>query len=274
MIWDPWHPTWWQELKTLYRESTGKLSDALALQCAQQQATAFQMTTAQEEATEFWEASCSICGLGHWDFLFQTDFPCARNFQVTRQEETSALAKALQHCAERSGMFPRVLCDVAWDLWGCMAPRMHLERDEIVGSLLLDPMDDGPWTSPTPAEEDVLLGDEPEAQVAQQAAVLPCEHLEETPKPKDTVKQSDTPCLPATSAVVSSASSDQSCATRIAWGRARPRHPATPDPFDNPNDWVLTHLAEKWATKLVARVLVPPPQGCWATQWCPGAGPG
>ena len=128
-------------------------------------------------------------------------------------------------------------CNAAWDLQRCMAPLMHLEGDEIMETSLLRPMDNGPWT---PAEEAVLLGDEPEPQLA---TAHPCEHMEETPK--DAVKQSDTPCPPVPSAVVSSASSNQSHATRRAWHRAWPRHQATPDPLNNPNDWVLAYLAER-----------------------------
>ena len=91
MIWDPWHPSWWQELKSLYKESVGKLSNALALQLTQQQSMAFQLPAAQEEASGWWEAPCSICGLGHQYFLPHTDFPGTRDFQVIRQEETLTL---------------------------------------------------------------------------------------------------------------------------------------------------------------------------------------
>ena len=92
----------------------------------------FWLATAQEEASGWWEAQYSLCGLCHWDFLPCIDFPDTRDFQVTRQEETLALAQALQHCAERSGTPHTVLCNAAWDLQKCMAPLMCLEGDEIV----------------------------------------------------------------------------------------------------------------------------------------------
>ena len=82
-----------------------------------------------------------------------------------------------------------------------MTPLMHLEGDKIVEDSLLGPADDGPRMSPTLAEEAVLLGDKPEPQDAQEAAVLPWEHPQETPEPKDTVKQSDVPCQPPPSAM-------------------------------------------------------------------------
>ena len=84
-------------------------------------------------------------------------------------------------------------------------------------TLLLRPMDDGPRMSPTLVEEAVLLGDEPEPKEAQEAASLPCEHLEETPKPKKPFEWSDAPCPPTPSAVASGSSSYQSHDNRKAW---------------------------------------------------------
>ena len=241
MIRDPQHPSWWKELKALFRDSAGNLSNAQTLPLAQWQAVAFWLPTAQEEASGWWEALCSLHGLCHRDFLPHVNFTGTRDFWVNRQE-TLALAKALQHCAERLGMPPKVLCDVAQDLQRCMAPLICLEGDEIVQALLLGPTDDGPRMSPILEEEAVLLGGEPEPQ---EATVLPCEHPEETPKPEEHVEWFDTPCLPAPSAIASGSSSNQSWDTRSAQHRARPRCLATPDPLDNPNDWVLTYLAER-----------------------------
>ena len=85
-------------------------------------------------------------------------------------------------------MPPRVLCDVAQGPQRCMAPLMHLEGDKIVEASLLWPMGNGLRKSPTLVKEAVLLGGEPELQEAQEAAALPCEHLEETLKPKDTIE--------------------------------------------------------------------------------------
>ena len=92
MIRDPQHPSWWQELKVLYRGLVGKLSDTQALQLTQWQAMAFHLPTAQEEVSGWWEAPHNICGLGHWDFLPHIDFPSTRDAWVTRQEETLAMA--------------------------------------------------------------------------------------------------------------------------------------------------------------------------------------
>ena len=97
-----------------------------------------------------------------------------RDIQVTRQEKTLALAQALQCCAERSRMPPKVLYDAALDLQRCMALLMHLEGDEIVEALLPGPADDIPNTG----ERGCTPGEEPEPQVAN---TFPCEH-QETPK--------------------------------------------------------------------------------------------
>ena len=110
---------------------------------------------------------------------------------------------------------------------------------------LLEPADEEPGMSPTLAEEAVLLRDEPESQEAQETAVLPCEHLEDAPKPNYTVEWSDASCMPVPSAIASNASSNQSHATRRAWHRARPWCLAAADPLDNPNDWVFKYLAER-----------------------------
>ena len=96
-----------------------------------------------------------------------------RNFWVTRQEETLALTQGLQHCAERSGMPPGVLCNEAWDLQRCMVQLMCLEGGEIVEVSLLGPADDGPGMSLTLEEEAVLLGDEPDPQEAKEATTFP-----------------------------------------------------------------------------------------------------
>ena len=68
------HPHWWKELKALYRDSlAGDLSNTHALQLAWQQATASRLPLAQEEASGWWEAPCSLSTLHHWDFLPQVD---------------------------------------------------------------------------------------------------------------------------------------------------------------------------------------------------------
>ena len=238
----PQHPHWWNKLIALYRGSAGDLGNALALQLAQQQAMALRLSLAQKEASGWWEAPCSLSGLHHWDFLSHVDPFCMRGFWVSRQEETLVLAQALQHCAERLGIPLRVLCNAALDLQRYMVPLMHLEGDKILETLLIGSMDNRPGMSLTQVEEAVLLGDEPEAQ---KATTLPCEHPEETPKPEEPVEQSDTPCPPAPSAVASGSRGNQAHDTRRAQCRARPRHLATLDPLDNPNNWVLAYLAKR-----------------------------
>ena len=110
-------------------------------------------------------------------------------------------------------MPPGVLCDVACDLQRCMAPLMCLEGDEIVEASLLGPTDDESRMCPTPEEEALLLGDEPEPQEAKQATMFPCEHPGETPKSKEPVKQSDT--MPtSTSAIATGSSGNPSQNTR------------------------------------------------------------
>ena len=89
------------------------------------------------------------------------------------------------------------------------------------------------------------LGTELPPQKSHEAATLPCKHHEETPEPKDTVKQSDTPCPPAPSAVAPRNGGDQSSTSRGTWHRSRSWHPASPDPADDPNDWVLAYMVKK-----------------------------
>ena len=95
---------------------------------------------------------------------------------------------------------------------------------------------------PTPEEEAVLLGDEPEHQ---EATTFPWEHLEDILKLTEPVKWSDTLHPPTPSAVASGSSSNKSQDTRRAWCRARPQHLVTPDLLDNLIDWILTYLAER-----------------------------
>ena len=185
MIRDPQHPSWWKELTALYRDSVGDLSDAQASQLAQQWAVAFWLPTAQKEVSGWLEAPCSLCLLFHSDFLLCVDFPSTRDFWLPDKKKTLALVQALQHCAERLGMPPRVLCNEAWNLQRCMAPLMHLEGDEMVEALLLGSTNNGPRMSPTPEEEAVLLGDELEPQEAQEGTIFPLEHPGETPNPKN-----------------------------------------------------------------------------------------
>ena len=56
-----------------------------------------------------------------------------------RQEKTLALACTLETCTERSGMPTGGLCDSVRELQRCMAPLIHLSRDEIVEALHWNP---------------------------------------------------------------------------------------------------------------------------------------
>ena len=127
---------------------------------SQWQATAFRLPQAQVEASGWWEALHSQNTLCHQGFLPQVDSPGMRDFHATRQEETLALALALQQCVERLGMPLRVLCEPAWDLQRFMAPLMWLNSDDIVEASLFGPTNNRPITSPSMEEEAVLWGDE------------------------------------------------------------------------------------------------------------------
>ena len=134
---------------------------------------AFRLLLPQEKASEWWEAPCRLSRLCHWDFLPYVDPLGMRDFWVTRQEESLALAQALQCCAERSGTPPGVLCNAAQDLQRCMASLMQLEGDEIVRALLLGPVDNRPRVPPTSEEEALPHGDELEPQEAQEDTTSP-----------------------------------------------------------------------------------------------------
>ena len=237
------HPHWWKQLRALYWGClVGNLSEIHALQFAQWQAAAFRITLAQAEASGWWEAPHSLSTLHHQDFLPQVDLPGLRVFCVTRQEEILTFAWALQCCVERSGMPPRVLCKVAWDLQRCMAPLMQLDRDESVEASLLGPTNDMPWMPPTLEEEAVLLGDEPELQEAQEVTTSSPE-CPQTPELEELTEQSDTPSLPVPSPPTSNSHGNWSKNMR-SWCRARLQCLPTPDP-DNPHDWVQAYIEER-----------------------------
>ena len=114
---------------------------------SKKQATASRLSAVQANVSGWWEAPHTICSLSQRDFLPYSDFHGMRDFRETWQEDTLALARALQHCAERLGMPSGMLCDVAWDLQRCMVPLMCLEGDAILEALLLGATDNKPWTS-------------------------------------------------------------------------------------------------------------------------------
>ena len=100
----------------------GGLANDMVQQIARKQAGAFRLPTAQDGVLGWWDAPHSICSLSRRDFLPHQDFHRMRDFRKTQKEETLVLAMALQHCAEKSVVPSRVLCNVVWDLQRCMAP--------------------------------------------------------------------------------------------------------------------------------------------------------
>ena len=112
---------------------------------------------------------------------------------------------------------------------------MHLNGDEIVEASLLRPVSEGSRASPTHEEEDVLLDTEPPSQGCQETATLPCEPLEENPKP----------CPPAPSVMKPRTQGNLAHTTRRTWHRSRSRHPASPNPADDPNDCILAYMADR-----------------------------
>ena len=176
--------SWWQEFRSLFKEDTRGIADSLVWELTKKQAIAFRLPAVQAEVSGWWETPCSICDMSQRDFLPHSDFCGMRDLRETQQEETLALALALQHCVERS----RMLCNVAWGLQRCMAPLIHLKEDDILDALLLRAADDEPGMSPTPVEEAALLGNAPTPQRAQAITAHPSDHPEETPKPKGVAK--------------------------------------------------------------------------------------
>ena len=66
-----------------------------------------------------------------------TDASGPRDFWAVRQEETLALAQALQACTKGSGALTGILCNLAWELQKCMAPLMTLSGDDITEASFL-----------------------------------------------------------------------------------------------------------------------------------------
>ena len=87
------HPHWWRELRGLYWDClVHNLNNGQALHFAQWQTAAFRLPLAQAEVFGWSEAPYILSALHHQDFLPQVDCPGMRDFHVTRQEETPALA--------------------------------------------------------------------------------------------------------------------------------------------------------------------------------------
>ena len=123
VTWDPWYPSWLWELKVIYRECTGECSETMALQLTLQQATAFWLSIAQEEASQWWETPHSNQGLGHQDFLSHVDFPgkgISSLWDKIKPWHWSKLCSDVQsnmgHLSESFVMQHRIFRGV-WDPW-------------------------------------------------------------------------------------------------------------------------------------------------------------
>ena len=111
-------------------------------------AAVFRLPLAQCKALEWWGAPPTFSGLHPMDFLSPTDASNLRYFCAMRKENTLALAQALQACANELGVPAGILCELAWELQGCMAPLMTLSGDNFVESSLLKSMGDKHGTPP------------------------------------------------------------------------------------------------------------------------------
>ena len=160
-------------------------------QATRKQAMAFRLPTVQEEVAGWWEAPMSICGLGQQDFMPHHDICGTGDLRETQNEETLALARALQHYMERLGAHTRVLCSMVRDLQRCMEPIMCLKGEDILEASLLRATDNEPGASPILVEETTLLGKDPTPQEAQEAITCSPDFPEETPKPKVTARVGD-----------------------------------------------------------------------------------
>ena len=75
-----------------------------------------------------------------------------------------ALAKTLQHCTVWSGAPPSTMCCTVQDLCRCLVPLLQLEEEDFLEASLLESAEEE--DSLTPAEEALLLNEDPELQGA------------------------------------------------------------------------------------------------------------
>ena len=80
-------------------------------------------------------------------------------------------------------------CSVARDVQRCMANFMQFGEEDILEIPLLEPVDDVPVASLTPAEETALLDEPQEAQVTTMC-LLTCD--EKAPKPESAAQLEET----------------------------------------------------------------------------------
>ena len=74
-------PSWWKELRSLYKEFTDGLTNDIVQQIARKQVVAFRLPTVQEEVAGWWVAPLSSCSLGQQDFLPHCDFCGMKGFE-------------------------------------------------------------------------------------------------------------------------------------------------------------------------------------------------
>ena len=121
------------------------------------QVTAFRLPVVQQEASRWWESLPTLQGLCPQDFL-----PPASdlwNFQIIWQENTLALARVLQACAETSWAKLGILSGAIRELQQYMALLMTINRDDVMEASLLRPIEEEAGPSSTPEEKTTLLGE-------------------------------------------------------------------------------------------------------------------
>ena len=148
-----------------------------------------------------------------------------------------------------------------WELKKCMAPLMRLNGDVIVETSLLEPVGNEPRTSPTPEAEATHLGEELELLEAT-ASLQECL---ETPKPKEPIKQIDTPSTPIPSSPTSKPCHHPSQKTNISWKKMEPQSLPTPD-LDITSDWVQAYIKKSGEYQTGGGNSVPFATGCQAPQ--------
>ena len=137
-------PSWWPEFWSLHHNGAGPLSDAQVQEFARKQVMGFRLPTTKKE-----KASCgappSLVGLRHRDFLpsLPPRIQGLRDIWVVRHNETLALAQAFQQ-SFFAGLEPLI------------------ERDDLLDASMLEVAEEEPVTSPNPAGEGRLVGEESE----------------------------------------------------------------------------------------------------------------